>query len=103
MVSNLNFILSKFNSTKVVRANHPTVHLYRVLFCGEATHGDSYGTMHGARQTGLREAGRIIKLLKDAEKSVQVEEGEEEKRRREEEEKKKAEEQYDQFIQSIAQ
>ena len=30
----------------------------RVLFCGEATHPDSYGTVHGARQTGLREAAR---------------------------------------------
>jgi len=31
----------------------------RVLFCGEATHPDSYGTVHGARQTGLREAARL--------------------------------------------
>ena len=30
----------------------------RVLFCGEATHPDSYSTVHGARQTGLREAAR---------------------------------------------
>ena len=30
----------------------------RVLFCGEATHPDSYGTVHGARQTGVREAAR---------------------------------------------
>ena len=33
----------------------------RVLFCGEATHPDSYGTVHGARQTGLREAARWIR------------------------------------------
>jgi len=34
----------------------------RVLFCGEATHPDSYGTVHGARQTGLREAKRLLEM-----------------------------------------
>jgi len=36
----------------------------RVLFCGEATHPDSYSTVHGARQTGLREAARLLPFLR---------------------------------------
>lgn len=32
----------------------------RLLFAGEATHEHFYGTMHGARLAGLREAKRVL-------------------------------------------
>lgn len=33
-----------------------------VLFAGEATHSKYFSTVHGAIETGFREANRIIKL-----------------------------------------
>lgn len=35
-----------------------------VLFAGEASHSGYYSTVHGALETGFREADRIIKLLR---------------------------------------
>jgi len=37
----------------------------RVLFAGEATSVRAYSTVHGARESGLREAGRVLALKKE--------------------------------------
>lgn len=36
----------------------------QVLFAGEATHPSHYSTTHGALLTGLREAKRLLELMK---------------------------------------
>ncbi|XP_046399073.1 spermine oxidase-like [Ischnura elegans] len=43
---------------------HPGVTDPILLFAGEATSADYYGTVHGARLSGLREAERIIEMTK---------------------------------------
>ena len=42
----------------IIDGERPTV-----LFAGEATDMDHYGTVHGAMQAGAREADRIIALM----------------------------------------
>jgi len=41
----------------------------KVLFCGEATSCSGYGTVHGAMETGQREAERLIKLYLNTDKT----------------------------------
>ncbi len=36
----------------------------RLLFAGEATHEKFWSFMHGARESGIREANRILKEIK---------------------------------------
>jgi spermine oxidase len=38
----------------------------RILFAGEATHGHYFSTVHGAVESGYREAGRLIKYHSDS-------------------------------------
>jgi len=35
----------------------------RLFFAGEATHGHFYSTVHGAVESGWREADRILQLI----------------------------------------
>lgn len=37
-----------------------------LCFCGEATHQHYYSTVHGAWETGRREARRLLEYWKDA-------------------------------------
>lgn len=37
----------------------------RLLFAGDATISDHFGTIHGARISGIREANRIVKSVHD--------------------------------------
>ncbi|XP_017785342.1 PREDICTED: spermine oxidase-like [Nicrophorus vespilloides] len=41
-----------------------------VLFAGEATHSHYYSTVHGAIETGRREANRILHFIQDAENEL---------------------------------
>ena len=40
----------------------------RLLFAGEATVAEGFGTMHGARLSGIREAKRVVERLAAMEK-----------------------------------
>lgn len=39
------------------------IDVLRVMFCGEATHHEYFGTTHGAYLSGIREAERLIDFL----------------------------------------
>lgn len=43
----------------------------RLLFCGEATNRAYFGTMHGARLSGLREARRILDRMEVMDKMAE--------------------------------
>ncbi|RWR99837.1 peroxisomal N(1)-acetyl-spermine/spermidine oxidase-like isoform X2, partial [Dinothrombium tinctorium] len=53
-------LLSRSDDFTVLSEPLPSKSIYRLLFAGEATTLAGYGTMHGARESGIREANRLI-------------------------------------------
>ncbi|RWS02682.1 peroxisomal N(1)-acetyl-spermine/spermidine oxidase-like isoform X2 [Dinothrombium tinctorium] len=53
-------LLSRFDDFTVLSEPLPSTSIHRLLFAGEATTPAGYGTMHGARESGIREENRLI-------------------------------------------